>query len=245
MNPVRNLILLLASLCFIRTVGADQQPIEKYDRMYKRLTTMTEEKGPIGNLSETELNAFLIDIRKMMAEVGEEVENEFVSIGGGLLQKKEAQKQLILLAASEQTSKNIRKVLDPFEIRDAQIGFDEKGEGNSATLHLTCRNGTDFAVSKLRVNTKVVSEGRVVPWAEDSYVIRIRGGIEAGETRSILETVGGDLAFEPPTDMKLKVLVQIVELFDESGESVGRDVFTDGDRRALSQLEAIREDLYH
>ena len=71
------------------------------------------------------------------------------------------------------------------------------------------------------------------------------GGVEAEETRSIIETVGGDLAFGPPADVKLHVEVQVVELFDESDESVGRDRFTEADRAALSQLEVLREDLYH
>lgn len=245
MKSLRNLILLLASLCCIHTVAADQQFIEKYDRMYKRLIAMTEERGPIANLSETERDAFMVDVRNMMTEVGEEVENEFVAFDGGILDKSKARQRLVLLSARQKVSKNLRKVLDRMEILDSKIEFKNHGDEATATLQLTCRNGANFAVSKIRVHTKVVSEGRTVPWAEDSYVIRIRGGVEAGETRSIIETVGGDLAFEPPADVKLHVEVQVVELFDASGESVGRDSFTEGDSVALSQLEALREDLYH
>lgn len=239
-------LLLLASFLSVLSLDADQPFVEKYDRMYKQLIAMTEERGPIARLSEKERETFMVDVRKMIADVEEEVENEFVSIGGSIIQKKQAQKQLVLLSALQKTSKNLRLVLDPFEVQDVRIDFSRvERNGDPVTLHLTCHNQTDFAVSKVRVRAKVVSEGRTIPWAKDDYLIRIRGGVEAGETRRITETIQGDLSFVPAAGIELSVQVKVLELFDEKGNSVGIDKFSEKDQALLSELETVREDLFY
>ena len=246
MKALLNWTILLSSVVVGLSADADRLMIEKYDRMYKRLMEMTDARGPMASLSRSQREAFMLDVRKMMTEVSGEIQEEFVSVGGGSVEKKEAREQLVLLTARQKESRSVRKVLDRFSVENAHAEFSHhQGSVASTVLNLTCHNSGQFAVSKVRVRATVVSEGRSVPWAQDDYLIRIRGGVEPGERREIKEAVRGDLAFEAPAATELQLVVKVIELFDENGESVGKDTFSEKERRSLADFEAIREDLYH
>lgn len=67
------------------------------------------------------------------------------------------------------------------QLQGARIEQDTFG----STIAFTAHNDLEWALSGIRVQLVVATEGRSVPWEESTHAISIPGGIEPGETREM------------------------------------------------------------
>ena len=240
-------IALAAAIIFPGLLEAADSPnLAKYDRLHRELIALSREVGPLRDLSNEEKAAFAVRVRALREKVGQEIAEDTVVVNGVSRSRTDVRKEYMELRAARRESDRKRQVLDKLEVKETGVTFvGGEGEEPFARLAFKVENRGDFAVSRLRVRVRLVSEGRTVPWGEDEYTIRIRGGVEAGETRQLVDEVRGDLAFRPPSGVALKAEVVVVELFDALGVSVvGKDDFTEFERQSLASLDVQLEDLF-
>jgi hypothetical protein len=95
-------------------------------------------------------------------------------------------------------------------------------------IDLTVRNGTEYAISRAYFEGTLRSEGRTIPWLQESFNHGIPGGLEPGETAvwSLAPSAYGPWgATDAPTDAILTVTVTRLngpngeELFQQSEET--------------------------
>lgn len=72
------------------------------------------------------------------------------------------------------------------------------------TLSFDVTNNLPWAISGIRVEYRVITEGRSVPWDQDSTALSISGGIEQGETRKLSTSL-----FSVPADAILPLSADV------------------------------------
>lgn len=87
------------------------------------------------------------------------------------------------------------------QLQGARIEQDTFG----STIAFTAHNDLEWALSGIRVQLVVVTEGRSVAWEESTHAISIPGGIEPGETRDLAFTAM--LPNATPNDAQARVTV--------------------------------------
>ncbi|RMJ20501.1 hypothetical protein PHISP_08629, partial [Aspergillus sp. HF37] len=87
------------------------------------------------------------------------------------------------------------------QLQGARIEQDTFG----STIAFTAHNDLEWALSGIRVQLVVATEGRSVAWEESTHAISIPGGIEPGETRDLAFTAM--LPNATPNDAEARVTV--------------------------------------
>lgn len=72
-------------------------------------------------------------------------------------------------------------------------------------------NNLPFAISAIRYQYRVISEGRSIPWVDDVFSIEIPGGIEPNETRYVGSTIYN---LNTEVNPELKVSVTLLDVAD-------------------------------
>lgn len=73
-------------------------------------------------------------------------------------------------------------------------------EGLRRDLRADVRNELPWAIAGLQMDVVATSPGRSVPWATESFILSIPGGIEPGETRELRSSI--DLSRDAPADVE-------------------------------------------
>ena len=76
----------------------------------------------------------------------------------------------------------------------------------SRTIILDVTNNLPWAISGIRVEYVVTSEGRSVPWEKDNLSLSVSGGIEPGETRT-LRTSSSRIPHDAPDQLTASMTV--------------------------------------
>ncbi|NJM33462.1 MAG: hypothetical protein HC850_00815 [Rhodomicrobium sp.] len=121
-------------------------------------------------------------------------------------------------AASDSENEIVRKCLqakvtvDNATVKNAQFGHE---------LRMDVTNNLPWAIAGIRMNYRVMSEGRSVPWLKNDMSLAISGGVEPGERRS----VGASLQNVPagaPTALIAEV--EVLDVSDADERQLIRDV---------------------
>ena len=85
------------------------------------------------------------------------------------------------LEAEKTEREQARQALSRFEVKQARFYRRNTGFMTEPVIDLTVHNGTEHAISRAHFKGVVASPERSVPWIEESFNHRIRGGLEPGE----------------------------------------------------------------
>lgn len=114
------------------------------------------------------------------------------------------------------TEKALACLQDRVQLRNARI----EPETFGSTVTFSARNDLDWALSGIRVQLLVVTEGRAVAWEESTHAISIPGGIEPGEMRDIAFTAR--LPNATPNDAQARLTV--LDVADPERRQLVKDV---------------------
>ena len=136
----------------------------------------------------------------------------------------------------------VAESLAQFRIVSASLRQEEGFIGLEAKILLAVENGTTHPVRQAYFHSRVVSEGRAVPWIEGDFSYEIPGGLEAGEKASWRLSPnmfqGHWTSVRAPRDSKM--LVDVVKLDGPDGKPLwGGTTFTAGDQRLLDSLQTL------
>ena len=137
-----------------------------------------------------------------------------------------------------------RDSLRAFQVQSARLLQVAGFVGLEATIVLAVRNGTSHSVSRAYFSARAVSDGRSVPWLEETFNYSIAGGLEPGETaRWRLQPnmfQGAWTKVRVPASAKL--IVEAIRLDGADGDPLWTGAtFTRGDQRLLDSLTRIVE----
>lgn len=110
--------------------------------------------------------------------------------------------------------------------------------GRIISLHLTIRNGSDRAVSRLVMTGTITSEGRASPWLVADVPWEFKGGLQPGKEETLHLNPGsfnGEPRLDVTPDMRLGV--QAIEVTGPDGVRIARPPFSDDERKRLAALE--------
>ena len=114
------------------------------------------------------------------------------------------------------TEKALACLQDRVQLRNARLEQETFG----STVTFSGRNDLDWALSGIRVQLLVVTEGRAVAWEESTHAISIPGGIEPGEMRDVAFTAR--LPNATPNDAQ--ALLTVLDVADPERRQLVKDV---------------------
>lgn len=152
----------------------------------------------------------------------------------------ELQKKVDALAKKRAGDEAASKELGKFTVSDTGISQAQRQIiGKIITLRLTVRNGTATPVSRVAMRATVFSEGRAIPWLEESVNYTVAGGVEPGESKTWElnpNMFGKWSSLEVTPEMRVRIDVTGL---DGPGETpIAKLLFSDTDRKDLAQAEA-------
>jgi hypothetical protein len=111
--------------------------------------------------------------------------------------------------------------------------------GKIITVHLTIRNNSERAVSRILMTGTIASEGRAAPWlvADISWEFKVE--LKPGNQETLHLNPGsfnGQPRLLVTPDMRLSVSIK--ELTGPDGTRIARPIFSDEQRTLLSELES-------
>jgi hypothetical protein len=144
------------------------------------------------------------------------------------------------LQVAKAASATARDSLDRFVITSASLRQQAGFLGLETTITLEVRNETPHPVSRAYFRARAISDGRSLPWIEETFNYAIPGGLEPAESatwRLEPNAFQGDWStVRVPADARF--VVEIAKLDGVDGEVLWADRFTRGDARVLDSLIA-------
>lgn len=103
-------------------------------------------------------------------------------------------------------------------------------------IEMNVTNNLPWAIAGIRVQYRVSSPGRSVPWAKDDFSLPIRGGVEPGETRQIKTST---LSIPPDAPAGLLTEAVVLDVTDSDEQQLIRDVRVMGwgDKKSARKCE--------
>jgi hypothetical protein len=132
--------------------------------------------------------------------------------------------------------------LEQFKVERSRFYFSQDGFLREPVIELTVRNETAYPIARAYFHGVLATPGRAVPWVEDDFNYRIRGGLEPREsaTWKLSPNMFGDWG-EAPKDRKDMVLtVTVIRLDGPDDEPIFDSKFSEYN---ADRLKELREEL--
>jgi hypothetical protein len=148
------------------------------------------------------------------------------------------------LQEAKAASAAAREALHRFVITSASLRQQAGFLGLESTIALDVRNDTPHPISRAYFRARAISDGRSLPWLEETFNYTIPGGLEPGESATWrLEPnafQGQWSSVRVPSDARF--VVEVVKLDGANGDVLWAERFTRGDARVLDSLLVRRAD---
>lgn len=271
---MKNIIILLVILVLTAGCGekkVDSSSDESFIRSIESVkTSLSEEKkkefeeavqaiafSEIGNIFEVAVNPEGIQI-KIKDNLDGKTADEIIAEGKRIIIERKKKEREQVINEIKEVKKKIsefknqrtkaeqnKESLKQFKILRSRFYYKKSTFMDEPVIELTVKNNTKHSVSRAYFRGVLATPGRSVPWIQDSFNYKIRGGLEPGEqvTWKLKPTMFSEWG-NAPTDRNDMVLTVTVIRIDGPNEKAIFDYeFSKWDKERLEELNKRLEEL--
>ena len=152
------------------------------------------------------------------------------------------------IAGAERAAANTQNMLSSVQVEDAKYYWSKGSFRDEPTIDFRIANGLDVAIARVFIEGILETPGRTVPWVDNGFNYKFRGGLEPGEEQHLrlVPNRFGDWGHQDLKELQNTILtLQVVDVETASGERLAGQEDKDAEslREELRDLEKARAGL--